>query len=118
MTTPLYQGMLTPEHSEHVWQSLSKEVQEAYGREFLVRGQQDTRKLMVALAGNPNQVAAVYERAVVARSPLIRYPVGWDAWLVFVPLSLLPAWAADWVWAVANRSPTPAALGKSESKAV
>ena len=57
-------------------------------------------------------VVDAYIHALLAAYPRARYVVGWDAKLVFLPMSLMPEWMSDWCYrkmAERNNSPKPAA---------
>ncbi|XP_035672264.1 protein crumbs-like [Branchiostoma floridae] len=66
----------------------------------------DGRKL------DPVAVVDAMEHALCATRPRSRYVVGWDAWLVFVPISWLPTDLGDLVLRVLSPKITPACCRK------
>jgi hypothetical protein len=67
-------------------------------------------------AGNIDPVIDAYQHALLGRFPRPRYIVGYDAKLIFVPLSFLPDWIADGFLrlSMGRAFPLPAALKKSK----
>ncbi len=53
---------------------------------------------------NPHKVVKVLRHAVMNTAPLIRYRPGWQSSLFFFPLSMLPAWIADYILIKSNNS--------------
>ncbi|NXX18745.1 RDH16 dehydrogenase, partial [Podargus strigoides] len=88
------------------WEKASEETKVTYGENYL-------REYLVALRMmqkkcNPNLtlVTDCMEHALTSRFPRTRYSAGWDAKLLYIPLSYLPSALSD---AVLSRSyPTPA----------
>uniref|UniRef100_A0A8C4XWU7 Retinol dehydrogenase 16-like n=1 Tax=Gopherus evgoodei TaxID=1825980 RepID=A0A8C4XWU7_9SAUR len=56
-----------------------------------------TRDLPKSCNSDLSVVTGCMEHALTARHPRTRYSAGWDAKLVFLPLSYLPTWFADFV---------------------
>uniref|UniRef100_A0A674HSI4 RDH16 dehydrogenase n=1 Tax=Taeniopygia guttata TaxID=59729 RepID=A0A674HSI4_TAEGU len=75
---PLVKGLV------RLWERLPAETQAAYGRRYLEKC--DSRLSLVTDAAT---------HALLSRCPRSRYAAGWDARLIFLPLSYCPAWLSD-----------------------
>uniref|UniRef100_A0A8B9T1I9 RDH16 dehydrogenase n=1 Tax=Anas platyrhynchos TaxID=8839 RepID=A0A8B9T1I9_ANAPL len=69
---------------QHLWERLPAEIQAAYGPRYLESC--DSRLCIVT---------GCMEHALLARCPRSRYTAGWDAQLIFLPLSYCPTWLSD-----------------------
>lgn len=94
MRTPIILGRQLS--FDDIWAKMSKETQENWGEKFL-RQQYDIRKtdLFIKHAEDPMKVVRALEHAVINTDPRIRYRPGWQASLLFYPLSMMPAWIVD-----------------------
>ncbi|XP_035672225.1 retinol dehydrogenase 7-like [Branchiostoma floridae] len=96
---------------DNIWQRQSPETKKEYGQEFL----QATKDVIIAGDGrklDPVAVVDAMEHALCATRPRSRYVVGWDAWLVFVPISWLPTELGDLVLRVLSPKITPTCCRK------
>ena len=66
------------------------------------------KTLPLISSGNLYYVVSAYEHAVLAYCPRVRYMPGWDAKLLYWPLTLLPEWLSDLV--LTSALPTPASV--------
>uniref|UniRef100_A0A674GBD1 Retinol dehydrogenase 16 n=1 Tax=Taeniopygia guttata TaxID=59729 RepID=A0A674GBD1_TAEGU len=76
---PLVKGLV------RLWERLPAETQAAYGRRYLEKCDSSRLSLVTDAATH----------ALLSRCPRSRYAAGWDARLIFLPLSYCPAWLSD-----------------------
>jgi len=97
-----------------VWNKLSTEMKAEYGNEYkdkFVNGWNSTLK--VNASTRYDYVVDNYFHAVTARYPRLRYRCGWDAVLLFIPLSFMPTEISDAVFKIlAMRNPAIPAIIK------
>ncbi|NXI52618.1 RDH2 dehydrogenase, partial [Chloroceryle aenea] len=78
-----------------IWDKLSEETKAIYGdsyvKEFLVV----LKKFQKSCNCNLRLVTNCMEHALTSCSPRTRYAVGWDAKLIYIPLSYLPSALTD-----------------------
>ncbi|NXE83594.1 H17B6 dehydrogenase, partial [Cochlearius cochlearius] len=78
-----------------IWERLPEETKASYGenylKEFLVR----LRKALKRCSSNLTLVTDCMEHALTSRFPRTRYSAGWDAKLLYIPLSYLPSALTD-----------------------
>ncbi|NXS36749.1 RDH16 dehydrogenase, partial [Pomatostomus ruficeps] len=77
------------------WERLPAEVQAAYGRHYLDKYVQSTTLLHRLSSSRLSHVTDAMTHALLSRCPRSRYAAGWDARLIFVPLSYCPTWLSD-----------------------
>lgn len=94
MRTPLIEGL---EHKHRdIWTVLDDDAKKRWGDDFFQNYIDALLKNpFVVNAENPTKVIKALRHAVISTAPQIRYRPGWQAKLLFLPLSLLPAWLAD-----------------------
>ncbi|XP_074989708.1 retinol dehydrogenase 16-like [Calonectris borealis] len=80
---------------KHLWERLPAETQAAYGHHYLETYAKSIALLHPVSSSRLSRVTGVMAHALLARFPRSRYAAGWDAQLVFLPLSYCPAWLAD-----------------------
>jgi retinol dehydrogenase-16 len=114
MKTPLWDESMNKQKVEQTWKSLSKELQDFYGKDYFVKGQKGGEDFVNKLGQEPQIVVDVLKHAVTALRPYTRYNVGHDAKFVFLPFSYLPTVVADYLWlnVIQKDIPTPAGLLK------
>ncbi|PIK52849.1 putative retinol dehydrogenase 7 isoform X2 [Apostichopus japonicus] len=56
---------------------------------------ENDKTLDILLSSRIHLVTDAYEHALISRYPKKRYAVGWDARLIWVPLSYTPSWVTD-----------------------
>ncbi|XP_072703662.1 retinol dehydrogenase 16-like [Ciconia boyciana] len=92
-------GMIDPatvvKGFRHIWDRLPAETQAAYGHHYLETYAKSTVLLHRLSSSRLSHVTGVIEHALLACFPHSRYAAGWDARLVFLPLSYCPAWLTD-----------------------
>jgi len=84
---------------ENQWEKLSPEDKIFYGDELKNEKLQTLNNLTGNLFIRMNRVEHVVEsmtHALTSCYPRIRYVVGWDAKLIYIPLSILPDFVGDW----------------------
>ncbi|XP_053860749.1 retinol dehydrogenase 16-like [Vidua macroura] len=86
---PLVKGFV------RLWERLPAEAQAAYGRHYLDKYAKSTTLLHRLSSSRLSLVTDAMTHALLSRCPRSRYAAGWDAWLIFLPLSYCPAWLAD-----------------------
>ncbi|XP_028928509.1 retinol dehydrogenase 5 [Ornithorhynchus anatinus] len=90
------------------WDRLPPETRASYGPDFFPQYLRVQRRLMTQLcSGDLNKVTNCLEHALTARHPRTRYSPGWDAKLLWLPASYLPACVVDAI--LARILPRPAA---------
>ncbi|NWR45097.1 RDH7 dehydrogenase, partial [Regulus satrapa] len=78
-----------------LWERLPAETQVAYGRHYLDEYARATSLLHRLSSSRLSLVTDAVSHALLSRCPRSRYAAGWDAWLIFLPLSYCPAWLSD-----------------------
>ncbi|RMB90397.1 hypothetical protein DUI87_33283 [Hirundo rustica rustica] len=78
-----------------LWQRLPAEAQAAYGRRYLDKYAESTTLLHRLSSSRLSLVTDAMTHALLSRCPRSRYAAGWDACLIFLPLSYCPAWLSD-----------------------
>ncbi|NWS24467.1 RDH16 dehydrogenase, partial [Polioptila caerulea] len=86
---PLVQGFV------HLWERLPAEAQAAYGRHYLDKCVKTTTLMRRLSSSRLSHVTDAMTHALLSRHPRSRYAAGWDAWLIFLPLSYCPTWLTD-----------------------
>ncbi|NXG11263.1 H17B6 dehydrogenase, partial [Sakesphorus luctuosus] len=78
-----------------LWERLPAETQAAYGPQYPERC---AKPIVLAHRLSSSRLCPVTDamtHALLSRCPRSRYAAGWDARLVFLPLSYCPAWLSD-----------------------
>nr|XP_030115362.3 retinol dehydrogenase 16-like [Taeniopygia guttata] len=86
---PLVKGLV------RLWERLPAETQAAYGRRYLEKYAKSTALLHRLSSSRLSLVTDAATHALLSRCPRSRYAAGWDARLIFLPLSYCPAWLSD-----------------------
>ncbi|CAH1247903.1 HSD17B6 [Branchiostoma lanceolatum] len=92
---------------DHTWQRQSPETKEEYGEDFL----QAAKDAIIAgdwIKKDPIAVVHAMEHALCATHPRSRYVIGWDARLLFIPISWLPTDIGDMMLRLITPEVTPA----------
>ncbi|XP_053907365.1 retinol dehydrogenase 5 [Cuculus canorus] len=90
-----------------LWDRLAPETRLSYGEEFFYKYLKVQRLIMNVLCdADLSKVTRCMEHALSARHPRTRYSAGWDAKLLWLPASYLPAFIVD--FALATILPKPA----------
>lgn len=86
------------------WNDLSDELKEEYGKTYLDKKLNYIRTLYLKnTSSNLSLVVNAYKHALFAKYPYNRYVVGWDALLVYLPLSWLPFPVLAWILPLAQK---------------
>ncbi|NXR47496.1 RDH16 dehydrogenase, partial [Hippolais icterina] len=95
-------GMMDPaplvKSFARLWERLPAEAQAAYGRHYLDKYARTTALLYRLSSSRLSLVTAAMNHALLSRCPRSRYAAGWDARLIFLPLSYCPAWLSDTIF--------------------
>lgn len=79
-----------------LWNQLSPEVKASYGDKYLDKYIKVQRLIMNAVCDSDlTKVTSCMEHAVSAAYPRTRYSAGWDAKLLWIPLSYMPSFVVD-----------------------
>ncbi|XP_017560311.1 retinol dehydrogenase 5 [Pygocentrus nattereri] len=79
-----------------LWNQLTPEVKESYGDKYLDNYIKIQRLIMNAICDSDlSKVTNCMEHALIAAHPRTRYSAGWDAKLLWIPISYLPACVVD-----------------------
>ncbi|XP_060925125.1 retinol dehydrogenase 5 [Limanda limanda] len=79
-----------------LWNQLSPEVQASYGDKYLDKYIKVQRLIMNAVCDTDlTKVTGCMEHALTAAHPRTRYSAGWDAKLLWIPLSYMPSFVVD-----------------------
>ncbi|XP_058413439.1 retinol dehydrogenase 16-like [Diceros bicornis minor] len=91
---------------QEVWDRASPEVKETYGEKMLASFMKSTEILEPSWSGKLSLVTDCMEHALTSCHPRTRYSAGWDAKLLYLPMSYMPSLLVDAViyWS----SPRPA----------
>ncbi|XP_047456659.1 retinol dehydrogenase 1 [Mugil cephalus] len=86
---------------KRLWTRLPQEIRDSYGATYLdeyVKAQEFSMNLLCS--SDLSKVTGCMEHALTARFPRTRYGAGWDAKLLWIPLSYLPSFVSDFVMRV------------------
>ncbi|XP_064495077.1 retinol dehydrogenase 16-like [Pseudopipra pipra] len=78
-----------------LWERLPAEARAAYGHRYPDRLSKSTTLVHRLSSSRLSPVTGAMTHALLSRCPRSRYAAGWDARLLFLPLSYCPAWLAD-----------------------
>ncbi|XP_077185215.1 retinol dehydrogenase 16-like isoform X2 [Paroedura picta] len=97
---------IVTDNARSLWERLPDETKRAYGESFLEASCEIASQMQAHCNPKLSLVTDCMEHALTAVHPRTRYSAGWDAKLLFIPLSYLPTWVLDTVllWL----SPVPA----------
>ncbi|CAH1788686.1 unnamed protein product [Owenia fusiformis] len=90
------------------------EIKEQYGEEFVKESKEKVIGDFLSKITSPkiDKVPEAYCNALFSVYPRTRYLLGWDAWLFFMPISMLPGVFNDWLGRLGNNMPLPAITKK------
>ncbi|XP_049640024.1 retinol dehydrogenase 16-like [Suncus etruscus] len=80
---------------QNAWDQASPEVKDLYGKKFVTSNANLLQKLSSKLSTDMSLVTNCMEHALTSRYPCTRYSAGWDAKLIFIPMSYMPTFLVD-----------------------
>ncbi|KAG7259656.1 hypothetical protein CRUP_030857 [Coryphaenoides rupestris] len=78
-----------------LWEKMPQEVRDDYGHDYLEKMEPVLKSMTKVSDGDLMKVVHCMEHAVAAVTPRKRYSAGWDAKLLWLPLSYMPSCVAD-----------------------
>ncbi|XP_075055548.1 retinol dehydrogenase 7-like [Mixophyes fleayi] len=87
------------------WERLTEEVKKSYGEEYYKKGYDFLDGMQQNCNKKLSLVTDCMEHALTAVHPWTRYSVGWDAKLIFLPLSYLPTVFLDFLLTIGQPKP-------------
>ncbi|NWS78603.1 H17B6 dehydrogenase, partial [Crotophaga sulcirostris] len=78
-----------------MWEKLPEDTKASYGEDYLKGFSGMLKTLQKLFNTNLALVTNCMEHALTSRYPRARYSAGWDAKLLYIPLSYLPSALAD-----------------------
>ncbi|NXR04248.1 RDH2 dehydrogenase, partial [Sagittarius serpentarius] len=78
-----------------IWETLPEETKASYGDNYLKELLVIFTKMQKKCSSNLTLVTDCMEHALTSCYPRTRYAAGWDAKLIYIPLSYLPSALAD-----------------------
>ncbi|NXG83810.1 RDH2 dehydrogenase, partial [Stercorarius parasiticus] len=78
-----------------IWKKLPAETKASYGQNYLNAFLVLLRKMQKQCNPDLSLVTDCMEHALTSRHPRTRYSAGWDAKLLYIPLSYLPSALTD-----------------------
>ncbi|XP_069735767.1 retinol dehydrogenase 16-like [Phaenicophaeus curvirostris] len=92
-----------------MWKKLPEEIRASYGEEYLKSFSATLRLMQKGFNTNLALVTDCMEHALTSCYPRTRYSAGWDAKLLYIPLSYMPSAVADAVLTWFYPRPAPKA---------
>ncbi|KAH0621455.1 hypothetical protein JD844_022799 [Phrynosoma platyrhinos] len=82
-----------------LWNQLTPEVRDTYGDKYFVKSDLKMQRLSMnrLCDADLSKVTQCMEHALTAKFPRTRYGVGWDAKLLWLPLSYAPTFLSDMI---------------------
>ncbi|XP_021564813.1 retinol dehydrogenase 16 isoform X2 [Carlito syrichta] len=80
---------------QELWDRAKPEVKQVYGEKFLESYMKKTENLEQKCTEDLSLVTNCMEHALTAHHPRTRYSAGWDAKLLYLPMSYLPSLLVD-----------------------
>ncbi|XP_009952131.1 PREDICTED: retinol dehydrogenase 16-like, partial [Leptosomus discolor] len=96
-------------HFLSTWEKLPEETKASYGENYFKEFLVTLRKMQKRCNLNLALVTDCMEHALTSCSPRTRYSAGWDAKLLYIPLSYLPSALTDAVFSWSYPQPAGAA---------
>ncbi|XP_067843430.1 dehydrogenase/reductase SDR family member 9-like isoform X1 [Heptranchias perlo] len=96
--TKLTDCSLQRHEKKALWDNLPPDVKKQYGKDYLIQSDTRQQKLVKKLSSTDlSQVVWCMEHALTAKYPRTRYSAGIDAKLLWIPMTYLPTFAADYL---------------------
>ncbi|XP_028603645.2 retinol dehydrogenase 5-like isoform X1 [Podarcis muralis] len=82
---------------QRLWNQLTPEAKDSYGKKYFLDSDLRLQRLSMRRLCDPDvsKVTKCMEHALTAKYPRTRYGVGWDAKLLWLPLSYAPTFLSD-----------------------
>ncbi|XP_010151851.1 PREDICTED: retinol dehydrogenase 16-like, partial [Eurypyga helias] len=96
-----------------LWEKLPEEMKASYGENYVKEFSVVLRKMLNKSNPNLTLVTDCMEHALTSRFPRTRYSAGWDAKLLYIPLSYLPSALTDAVLTWCYPKPAWRASGRA-----
>ncbi|NWZ39535.1 RDH2 dehydrogenase, partial [Brachypodius atriceps] len=77
------------------WEKLPEEIKASYGESYLRRFVEMLEMMQKTYSSNLSLVTDCMEHALTSLHPRTRYSAGWDAKLLYLPISYLPSALTD-----------------------
>ncbi|XP_062453349.1 retinol dehydrogenase 16-like [Rhea pennata] len=106
-STAMTSAQILHNNFQHVWEKLSEETRASYGEAYFKSSLKLVQELQSMCSSNLSLVTDCMEHALTSQHPRTRYSVGWDAKLLYLPLSYLPSAWADAVLTWSYPKPAP-----------
>ncbi|NWV72416.1 RDH16 dehydrogenase, partial [Malurus elegans] len=78
-----------------VWEKLPEEIKTSYGENYLKQFGSALQLLQKSYNSDLSLVTNCMEHALTSVHPRVRYSAGWDAKLLYIPLSYMPSAFSD-----------------------
>ncbi|NXE57663.1 RDH2 dehydrogenase, partial [Casuarius casuarius] len=93
-STAITNSQILEDNFRRIWEKVSEETRASYGEAYFKSFLKSAQGVQKMCNTNLSLVTDCMEHALTSRHPRTRYSVGWDAKLLYLPLSYLPsAWA-------------------------
>ncbi|KAJ8385462.1 hypothetical protein AAFF_G00189140 [Aldrovandia affinis] len=96
--TSLFDTDILARNMKKLWDRLPQEIKVEYGRFYVDKVITKLRKCEGMIDGDLMKVVSCMEHAISAVHPRTRYSPGWDAKLLWLPLSYMPTFIADYLF--------------------
>ncbi|XP_018425108.1 PREDICTED: retinol dehydrogenase 7-like [Nanorana parkeri] len=93
---------------KRTWESATEEVRKCYGEQYYLTSLKILEAMKPICNTKLHLVPEAIEHALSAVHPWTRYSVGWDAKLIFLPLSYFPTFILDFLLTISQPKPAQA----------
>ncbi|XP_072264037.1 retinol dehydrogenase 7-like [Pyxicephalus adspersus] len=107
-STPMTNTERIKAHVRKIWESTTEEVRKSYGEEYFLKSVKYLDIYKPLFSKKTHLVSEAMEHALSAVHPWTRYSVGWDAKLIFLPLSYFPSFITDFLLTCTQSKPAQA----------
>ncbi|KAK5978707.1 hypothetical protein GCK32_018477 [Trichostrongylus colubriformis] len=103
---------------DRAWSKLDDETKEEYGEYYKAYFAKLWNELFMTMCSTKTYyVTDNYLHALTAVYPRHRYYCGWDAILLWIPLSLIPTWLSDFIMrSISHQERYPSAIEKKMAR--
>lgn len=96
-STQVTDANLQRECAKKMWTRLPEEIRRSYGQQYYEKYCSVADQTLAACNTKLSLVSNCMEHALTAEYPKTRYSAGWDAKLLYIPLSYLPTIITDFL---------------------